>query len=262
MKASPLFVAAFAAPIGFTTATRIDSSLPDGLYTAIPDESNPTRHLIRRDTSSLGTDTNIIRARQRGVPIPPRCAREECLRPIQEALPIPDGKSFCRDPTTRNMTQSDYHAALNLLFESPLYWVPPRTARFALHRGAIAYVCNFVGWNTASLVEFMAAMGDLDRECGVGVAGKRSLAQWDKFYGREARGWDICRLEFQDEGGIDSELQDVVKAGCETYLSGVRSWFRSGKCNHGNSGTALFRKMKELFHWYKAPGEGMEKVRL
>ncbi|UNI15954.1 hypothetical protein JDV02_002436 [Purpureocillium takamizusanense] len=284
MKASTAFVAATTiAPIVLTSAIRIDSSLPDGVYDAIPDESNNDNnaighhhhHIIRRDfmsgpdtrrrtttTDTPAAATAALSARQQGVPIPPRCQGEACLRPIREALPIPDGKSFCRDPATRNMTSSDYHAALNLLFESPLYWVPPQTARFALHRGAVAYVCNFVDWNSASLVEFMAAMDDLDRECGVGVAGKRSLAEWDKFYGREARGWDICRLEYQDAGGIDSELMDVVDDGCETYLSGVRSWFRSGSCKHGNSGTALFSKMKELFTWYKAPGEDMETGKL
>lgn len=175
---------------------------------------------------------------------------------LKERLPVTSGKITCNKPNPSNTyPTSDYYNALNLLFESPQFWIAPDTARFALYGDSVVFICNKQGWNSGSLVEFMSVMDMLDIQCGEGQAGKRTLKGWGKDYGRGGRKQTICDSE-KAEGGIKNEFEKVVKAGCQQYVSGQESFFgHAGTCRRDNAGPARFALLKERFPWYN---KGME----
>ncbi|KAJ6440630.1 NAD-dependent histone deacetylase HST3 [Purpureocillium lavendulum] len=257
MKAKTLIIAAAAAvPVA---AIRIDSSLVDGVYHVEPDAANPGGHIFRREASYAGSSLRRGEGEYQRPPAPYNCAPDNCDSPLTEVLPLTDGLTRCSPNLWARGFNStfDYHVALNLLFESPLYWVPPKTARFALHRDVVVYVCNYGSWNSASLVEFMAAIAEVDARCGANSVGRRTMHDWGKSYGREARGWDICRgpppsigNRLGSKDGLETELWSKIDEGCETYVNGAHTWYSKGECRDGAAGRSLWRKLRGLFSWY------------
>lgn len=246
MRTSSVLLASLAAATA--AGVRIDPSLPDGIYSAHHDVSNPGQHIFQRhgDTHAR-TCAGLTCWDVGGNSLHPK------YRVLKEKLPIPKGKTFCR--RGRNYTTEDYHAAINALFETPLFWIPPRSARFALHGGTVAYICTLLGWNTGSLVEFMEAMVHLDGECGENMAGKLTLTDWEKFYGRETRGNDICQWEFE-HGGVENEVLKKAEDGCDEYVNGIQRWLgSSGKCNDNATGKKMWQSIKKAFPWYKTPAD-------
>jgi hypothetical protein len=260
----------------------IDPSLPDGVYSAHPDPSAPNQHILQRhdNLNPIALEPRIS---------PQGCVPNGCVdlgsadyspwqRDLKEKLPLPSGgKRFCRDNKNNDnnnnnnsnsenkaiLDPDDYYAAINLLFESPLFWMPPHTARFALHGGTIVYACAIGGWNSASLLEYMEAMAQLDAHCGESVPAKLTIPSWDKFYGREARGRDVCQWE-TEKGGMDggdggSELGAFVDQGCETGVNGIVRWLGlgdgNGGCNENAAGWEMWARLKDQFPWYKTPME-------
>lgn len=234
---------------------EIPADLSDGLYTVHPDVESPSGHLMKRADST--------HTRKRDL-----CPLFGCVNPnligayprdraLKELVPLPKTGHFCR-VKEHNMTLDNLHEAISLLFYSPLFWIPPNSARFALYNGTVAYICNIGQWNSGSLVEYMEAMKILDDKCHdndespeVVRAAKLSVVNWDKFYGREVAGVPICQWE-SEPGGIKNELQDVQKAGCKTYVSGIsRALDDKGyKCNEDAAGLSVWNYLRKLFPWY------------
>ncbi|KAI9155512.1 hypothetical protein HJFPF1_08096 [Paramyrothecium foliicola] len=226
-----------------TTAIDIDPTLPDGVYYAHPDPASPGRVLHRRFVTGDPEHDHYYRSRT-----------------LQEVVPIAKGKLFCRngegdgkEALNRTFDLGDYYAAVNALFEAPLFWVPESFARYALR-----------GRNPASLLEYMAAMAEADARCGEGVAAKRTMVDWNKWYGREARGHPICKYE-HDPRGIPNDLLWWEERGCRDYVNGIRRGVgEPGKCNDNAVGDGLYEKLRRMFPWYKAPlgrGGGKDEAR-
>ncbi len=159
------------------------------------------------------------------------------------------------------MTLEDFHGAVNLLFHSSLFWIPPNTARFAVHNGAVVYVCNLAGWAPGSLLEYMEAMRLLDEKCGHGIgdkqtellAAKYAVAKWNRFYGREVRGVDICQWE-SEKGGLKNELLGTENSKCNDYVNGIWRYLgNKGTCNENATGGRVWKQLKALFPWYMTP---------
>ncbi|OAA63143.1 hypothetical protein ISF_05019 [Cordyceps fumosorosea ARSEF 2679] len=189
-----------------------------------------------------------------------------------DTTPLPKSKEFCRNET-HTMSRADLHAATNELFYTPLYWLPPKAVRFALHGSAVAYICNIGGgWEPASLVEYMEATRMLDDRCRVpGTeqatketceqleqvrAAKLSVTSLEKFYGREVPGVAICRWE-TEKGGLENRLLEVQKNGCRNFVYlGIGRKLSGGKdldestCERNVSGEWMWETLKSLFPWY------------
>lgn len=242
--------------VSLTGAIHIDPSTPDGLYDASPDQSSPGSHLIRRHVPSNN---------KRG------CPSLGCIdtfsgdtypegRLLEETLPLPKGKAFCR-AENHTMTLEDFHGAVNLLFHSSLFWIPPQAARFAVHNGAVVYICNLAGWAPGSLLEYMEAMRLLDEKCGHGtgdektelLAAKYAATKWNRFYGREVRGVDICQWE-SEKGGLQNELLGTENSKCNDYVNGISRYLgNKGTCNENATGRKVWKQLKALFPWYMTP---------
>ena len=218
--------------ISLTTAVFIDHGLQDGIYTAYPDPSNPKEHILRRDIDA-----------SHGILLPRGGVWDN--RTLKEDLPIPKGKKFCWKG--HNFNRSDFYPSINDLFVEPLYWMGPKSVKFSLHGSVVTYICN-LGWmNSASLVEFMEAMDQIDEKCGETVGGKISIAKWEKMYGRESRGEEICEWE-SEPGGLDNNLMEVQA--CENFVNGVDRWFDRGEACNENSGWSVWGKVNKMFPWY------------
>lgn len=158
------------------------------------------------------------------------------------------------------MTFDNLHEAVNRLFYTPLFWIPERAARFALYNGTVAYICNWRVWSAGSLMEYMEAMRLLDEGCpvdkehqGPGLlrAGKLAIRDWDKFYGREVAGVEICLWETED-GGIKHDLMEKEEEEeCNTWVNGIRRYLGSnGACGGEAEGPSLADKLRDMFPWY------------
>ncbi|VUC27600.1 unnamed protein product [Clonostachys rosea] len=177
---------------------------------------------------------------------------------LTEKIPIPSGHTFCHDYAPA--AKADYHAAINLLFESPQFFVPGKSVRYALYGDAVVYVCNPGNLNTGSLLEFMQAMDDIDAECGPSP-GKRVLKAWSKYYGRGRRGQPICFLEGKlknSMGGdtdLPNDLMDKVEAGCKSHVNGFASIFDDVKeeplCYDSAAREGRMSRLRAQFPWYK-----------
>ncbi|XWX01751.1 hypothetical protein V2A60_009780 [Cordyceps javanica] len=258
----------------------IPDNLADGVYQVEQRPGSRDGPIIKRMTD----DTPPAGLAGRGSFLPPgppapcpgpgceRRRRAEDRIPVQlaDTLPLPASRAFCRNET-RTMTLEDLHGAANRLFYTPLFWIPPRSARFALHNGAVAYVCNLGDWATGSLVEYMEAMRILDERCdiqhdddggggGTVRAAKLAVAEWEQFLGREAAGFPICQWETQP-GGIENELMTKQAEGCKTYIGvGIRRLLGGSKgegegegeteCNENVTGPGLWERLAAMFPWY------------
>ena len=253
----PATLLSLATGASLTDAIHINPSTPNGIYDALPDPKSPNSNLLRRHTP-----TNNKRG----------CPSLGCIdtfsgdtypegRLLQETLPLPKGKAFCR-AENHTITQTDFHAAVNLLFHSSLFWIPPNTARFAVHNGAVVYICNLAGWAPGSLLEYMEAMRLLDEECGHGAgdegttdlrAAKYAARDWNRFYGREVRGVDSCQWE-SEKGGLQNELLGTENSKCNDYVNGISRYLgNKGKCNENATGRKVWEQLKALFPWYMTP---------
>ncbi|KAM3556562.1 hypothetical protein MY1884_004995 [Beauveria asiatica] len=240
----------------------IPDTLPDGVY-QVEKQTSPQQvpRIKRMDIAPA--------VAKRG-----RCSGDSCEEKypsrtmLTEKLPFPSSRPFCRDET-HTLTVDNLHAAVNRLFYTPLYWIPPNSARFALHNGTVAYICNLGGWGSGSLVEYMEAMRILDERCVVAAAAdgsdgsdgsavmvraaKLSVRKYEKFFGREVPGVPICQWE-TEKGGIRNDLLEKEEEGCLSYVNGIRR-FRGGEeawCNHDATGHWLWEKLRAMFPWYNS----------
>ncbi|CAG9988607.1 unnamed protein product [Clonostachys byssicola] len=181
--------------------------------------------------------------------------------PLTEKTPIPSGQIFCHKKPNWVAPMSDYHNAISLLFDAPQFFIPQNSVRYALYGDSVVYICNPTGINTGSLLEFMQAMDEIDAQCGQGKPGKRVLKDWGKYYGRTVRGGTICGLEGNHKDptghrvGIPNDLEDKVKAGCKSHLSGFLSVFDGWKdkpvCYDSTARMGKLKKLRGLFPWWK-----------
>lgn len=239
MKLSILFLS-----VG--SATLVMDNLPDGLYTmdkCIGPSCQPRPH-PQMQRRCIGRDCTVYS---------PTTPYGKFLK---DRMPFPhDHKSFCYSNET--FPTSDFHEALNLLFQSPLFWIPKESARFAIYGDAVAYICNLMDWNTGSLTEYMEAMRILDESCGskdpsVQTPAKLAMPKYDLFYGREIRGKAICRME-TDASEIKNEAQNVDKFGCKEYANGLVDTERMdffNRCNNAAERT-YWDRIKKAFPWYR-----------
>lgn len=243
----------FTALVAPTTALVINSSLSNGIYTV----------------SEQSVITNI----QEPNKIVPRgrCKDRKCSylsksipygRVLKDRMPIPKSKPFCYQKSNDTVPTDEYHEALNMLFQTPLFWIPPDSARFALYNNTVVYLCNLSLWNSGSLVEYMDAMRVWDKKCGDKFpwtdapegqehVGKLAVPGFDLFFGRDLRGRTICREETEDHW-IANELSNMENRQCQSFVSGAVNIFRpkEDRCNwHG--GEVYNKFIKGLFPWWK-----------
>ncbi|KAM3463291.1 hypothetical protein MY5147_007339 [Beauveria neobassiana] len=183
---------------------------------------------------------------------------------LTEKLPFPGFRPYCRNET-HTLTTDNLLAAVNRLFYTPLFWIPPDSARFALYNGTVAYICNLGDWGSGSLVEFMEAMRILDERCvapGAGSDGsaaavvvraaKLSVRKYEKFYGREVAGVPICQWE-TEKGGMKNDLLEKQED-CLSYINGMRRFLGNEEtwCNDDATGHWLWERLRVMFPWYNS----------
>lgn len=243
----------FTALVAPATALVINSSLSNGLYTMSGQSVIPSV----QETNAL-----VPRGRCKDRKCPYRTKHIPTGQVLKDRLPIPKSKPFCYQKSNDTVPTDEYHEALNLLFQTPLFWIPPDRARFALYNNTVVYLCNLGGLNSGSLVEYMEAMRVLDKKCGDKFpwtaapagqehVGKLAVAGLDLFFGRELRGRTICQEETEDHW-IPNELQEMENRQCQSFVSGAVNIFRAkeDKCNwHG--GEIYNKVIKGLFPWWK-----------
>ncbi|KAM3503175.1 hypothetical protein MY11210_008812 [Beauveria gryllotalpidicola] len=248
----------------------IPDTLPDGVYQVEKQTNNPQQHpkIKRMDiapapagavVAKRGLCSNKRECDDDVVVLVPRDGRYPSRTFLTEKIPFPKARAFCRAPT-HTLTLDNLHAAVNRLFYTPLFWIPPNSARFALYNGTVAYVCNLGDWGSGSLVEYMEAMRILDERCVAAAEGsevraaKLSVVKWEKFYGREVAGVPICQWE-GEKGGIRNELLEKERKGCLSYVNGMRRLLGGGdetECNDDATGFWLWEKLWAMFPWYNS----------
>lgn len=231
--------------VGLAAASGLylDPNLGDGIYSVIPDPPSQDGHILKRHSTLACEGAHCFSLRDIFDHAPPGPTQ------LEEHLPIPRGKDFCRKGENSKFKVEDYHAAVNALFESSLFWVPPEHITFALHGTVVAYICNLDYWNSGSLAEYMSAMARIDQKCGEDVAGKSALGEWNKFYGRETLGRKICKWETAP-GGLKGDLLKWEKK-CKSYVSDIhRALGEKGKCND-NASVGVLERLKKMTPWYK-----------
>ncbi|OAA51234.1 hypothetical protein BBO_01181 [Beauveria brongniartii RCEF 3172] len=243
----------------------IPDTLPDGIY-QVEKQTDPQQDpKIRR--MDIAPPVVAKRGRCSGgscddAVLVPRDDKYPSRTFLTEKLPFPGFRPFCRNET-HTLTVDNLHAAVNRLFYTPLYWIPPNSARFALYNGTVAYICNLGSWGSGSLVEYMEAMRILDERCVaadgwdnssvVVRAAKLSVRKYEKFYGREVAGVPICQWE-TEKGGIRNDLLEKEEEGCLSYVNGMRRFLGGGEtwCNDDATGYWLWVKLRAMFPWYNS----------
>ncbi|ATY66085.1 hypothetical protein A9K55_001976 [Cordyceps militaris] len=255
-----ILVAATAIIVGAICASGfviVPTHLPNGVYEA-QQQRDPSAHAIIKRVD--GPAARSIGSKRR---IDPRS------KLLVEMLPLPKSGEFCR-AENHTMAVADFHEAVNRLFYTPLFWLPRKSVRFAMHNGAVAYLCNLGDWSPGSLIEYMDAMRILDERCPLGEedaaagkdvvrAAKLSITAWEQFSGREVAGVPICQWEFGEKGGMKNDLLSKQKDGCRNYVSpGVLTILDAEiKCNDEFMGPGFWEKMRMLFPWYTRPQEAV-----
>lgn len=243
----------FAALVAPTAALVPDSSLANGIY-AVSEQS---------------VITNIQETNR----IAPRgyCKDRKCSylsadipsgRVLKDRVPIPKSKPFCYQQSNDTIPTDEYHEALNMLFQAPLFWIPPESARFALYNNTVVYLCNLSRWNSGSLIEYMDAMSIWDKKCGDKFpwtaapaghehVGKLAVPGLDMFFGRDRRGRTICQEETEDYW-MANELPNMENRLCQSFVSGAVNIFRpkEDRCNW-DGGEIYNKYIKGLYSWWR-----------